>query len=77
MQELGKTFKEIYEGLPRGREVAVVSQRGEFIKRIALATKKGEATVRGWLSKGIVPDALTQEVISKELGVDAKTLFPA
>lgn len=69
-----RTFKEIYEAIPKTR--VVFSGRGDFIARIVKVTKKSEPTVRAWLCRGIVPDALTQEVLSKELGVPASELFP-
>lgn len=75
-QKKCKSFVEIYDELPRTRKVAVVTPRRDFIERIAAVTKKSTMTVRGWASKGIAPDALTQAALEKELGVPAAVLFP-
>lgn len=71
---MGKTLKEIYEAIPDTRKV--VSMRGDFIARLMDVTKKSEPTVRAWISRGIIPDALTQDALAKELGVSVSDLFP-
>lgn len=71
--EKGKSFVEMYESLATTREV--VTPRRDFVERIAKLTKKSVYTVRGWANKGIAPDALTQAVLEKELGVKASVLF--
>lgn len=64
------TFKQIYEGLD------ATPPKTKFIRRIANATMKSEQTVKMWLCGRQTPDALTQSVIAKELGVQQEQLFP-
>lgn len=69
-----KSFREIYEGY--AKRPPLPTPRKAFIKRIAEVTKKSETTVRMWVMGRQVPDALTQSVLEKELGVPAEVLFP-
>lgn len=69
-----KTFKEIYEGY--AKRPPLPTPRKEFVSRMADLTKKSEATVKMWVMGRQVPDALTQSVISKELGIPEEVLFP-
>lgn len=65
-QSKGQSFREIYEGI----------SKQEFVRRIASVTCKSESTVYNWTSGRFKPDALSQSVISKELGVPVEILFP-
>lgn len=69
-----KSFKEIYEGY--AKRPPLPTPRKEFIRRMADVTKKSEATVKMWVIGRQIPDALTQDVLAKELKVPAATLFP-
>jgi hypothetical protein len=69
-----KTFREIYEGY--AKRPPLPTPRKEFVRRMADVTKKSEATVKMWVIGRQVPDALTQEVLAKELNVPAEVLFP-
>jgi len=60
------TFREIYDGM----------DRRSFVRRIANVTKKSESAVYNWISGKYQPDALSQSMIEKELGVPAEILFP-
>ncbi len=69
-----KSFREIYEGY--AKRPPLPTPRKEFIKRIADVTKKSETTVKMWVMGRQVPDALTKDVLAKELKVPAAALFP-
>lgn len=69
-----KSFKEVYDSLPGRAETT--TPKVEFINHIADLTKKTPFTVRQWIAGRQCPDALTQTVISKELGVPVEELFP-
>lgn len=69
-----KSFVQIYKGLPE-RE-AVKAPKTAFVERIASITKKSTKTVRCWIAGTQTPDALTQDVLEKELNIPAIILFP-
>lgn len=69
-----QTFKELYDNLPE--RSAVKAPKTEFVERIASITMKSVKTVRCWLAGIQVPDALTQSMIEKELGIPCTSLFP-
>lgn len=69
-----KSFKEIYESLDK--RPPLPTPRKAFMERMAKLTKRQVFTVRMWCQGRQVPDALAQDVISKELGVPAAVLFP-
>lgn len=68
-----QSFKQIYLSLPAKAEKA---PKTEFVERIAAITKKSKKTIYCWLNGAQVPDALTQSVLEKELGVPCEILFP-
>lgn len=61
-----------YDSLP-AKEVK--APKAELIKRLAAVTKVHTQTVKGWLYGTYTPDALRQELISKELGIPVEQLF--
>lgn len=65
------TFGERYKAL---KDVQTPMQ--EFVSHFAELTHRSENAVRMWISGERMPDALAQEVISKDLGVPAEILFP-
>jgi len=65
------SFREIYDSLPTPE-----TPKSNFIKEIAQLTLKSENTVRQWLSGRQMPDALTQQMISKKLSIPSNVLFP-
>lgn len=69
-----QTFRQIYDNLPE-RSV-VKAPKTEFVEKIANVTMKSTKTVRCWLAGTQYPDALTQSIIEKELGVPSECLFP-
>lgn len=73
--ESTKSFKDLYEDIwiPK-REASKAA--AEFIRRCAEITMKSEGTVKAWLCGAYVPDALAQDVLSKEFGIPAEVLFP-
>ena len=68
------SFRQIYNQLPD--RSTVKAPKTEFVERIANVTMKSTKTVRCWLSGTQKPDALSQSMIEKELGVGASVLFP-
>ena len=66
-----KTFRELYNGVKN------VSPKADWIRRIAKVTMRTDNAVRMWINGRQVPDALTQSIIAKELGVPIEGLFPA
>lgn len=60
----------------QAKRPALPTPRKEFIRRIADLTKKSETTVKMWVIGRQTPDALTQSVLAKELGVPETVLFP-
>ena len=68
------TFRQLYDSLPD--RSAVKAPKTEFVERIAGITMKSVKTVRCWLAGTQKPDALSQSIIEKELGVTATILFP-
>lgn len=75
MEKRAKTFKEIYASVP-GRAEREKTEKEVWVERMAEVTKKSPSTVRMWIGGRQVPDALTQSVLEKELGVPAEELFP-
>lgn len=69
-----QTFRELYDTLPA--RSAVKAPKTEFVERIAKLTMKSTKTVRCWLAGAQIPDALTQSILEKELGISGKILFP-
>ncbi len=65
-----RTLKSIYDSLDP------IPPKTAWIKRVAMAAKVSEFTVRMWLSGRQVPQAGIQELVSRELGVPAEELFP-
>lgn len=68
------SFRQLYDCLPD--RSSVKAPKTEFVEHIAKATMKSTKTVRCWLAGAQVPDALTQAMIEKELGVPCDKLFP-
>lgn len=68
------SFRQIYNQLPD--RSTVKAPKTEFVERIANVTMKSTKTVRCWLAGTQVPDALTQSMIEKELGIPCTSLFP-
>ena len=66
-----RTFGERYKAL---KDVATPMQ--EFVSHYAELTHRSENAVRMWISGERMPDALAQDVISKDMGVPADILFP-
>ena len=69
--ENNMTFGERYKAL---KDVQTPMQ--EFVSHYAELTHRSENAVRMWISGERMPDALAQEVISKDMGVPADILFP-
>ena len=67
-----KKFKEIYDNLPPR---AGKAPKTVFVERMMEITKSSKTTVYGWIYGTYKPDALAQDIISKELGVPANELF--
>ncbi|MFR9573734.1 MAG: hypothetical protein SNH28_07520 [Rikenellaceae bacterium] len=67
------TLKEMYDSLPNTR---VVSERSAFVKRIAKAAKKKEATAYRYIRGEITPGALERAAIAKSLKISEADLFP-
>ena len=72
-QAQGRTFKELYNSLPKRKFIA---EKKEFIERICAITMKSPQTVRGWISGTFQPDALTKKIIAEELQLPVESLFP-
>ncbi len=68
------TFREIYHAFPK-RNIDM-TQRQQFVERIATVTKKSKKTIYCWIAGAYKPDALSQSMIEKELGIPASELFP-
>jgi len=68
------TFRQIYDKLPD--RSAIKAPKTQFVERVANVTMKSTKTVRCWLAGTQKPDALSQSMIEKELGVRANILFP-
>lgn len=66
-----RTFGERYKAL---KDEPTPMQ--EFVSRYAKLTHRSENAIRMYISGERVPDALVQEVISKDMGVPAEILFP-
>lgn len=66
-----KSFKELYQ-----EELHKPTPANAWIERVAKVSRRSPMTVRMWLNGKQYPDDLAREVIAKELGVDAKALFP-
>lgn len=69
-----QTFRGLYDSLPERNSVK--APKTEFVGRIAAVTMKSTKTVRCWLAGAQVPDALSQSMIEKELGIPCNELFP-
>lgn len=67
------TFAGYYHSIPSERPVA---PKTAFVRKIATLCKVSEQTVRMWIQGVQEPDELKKEVISKDLGIPAETLFP-
>lgn len=65
------TFGERYKAL---KDVQTPMQ--EFVSHYAELTHRSENAIRMYISGERTPDALVQEVISKDMGVPAEILFP-
>ena len=65
-------LRRLYDSLPERQHVA---PKKALIDRLAKATKKHPQTVKGWIYGAYTPDALTQDVISKELNIPVAELF--
>lgn len=65
-------LRRYYDSLPERQHVA---PKNDLINRLAEVTKKHPQTVKGWIYGTYTPDALTQDVISKELGIPVAELF--
>lgn len=68
------SFRKLYDSLPD--RSTVKAPKTEFVNKIAEITMKSTKTVRCWLAGTQKPDALSQSVIEKELGVSSNILFP-
>lgn len=66
-----RTFGERYKAL---KDEPTPMQ--EFVAHYAELTHRSENAIRMYISGERVPDALVQEVISKDMGVPAEILFP-
>lgn len=67
-------FRQLYDSLPD--RSSVKAPKTEFVERMAAVTMKSTKTVRCWLAGTQKPDALSQSMIEKELGMCSKSLFP-
>ncbi|MBQ7553297.1 MAG: XRE family transcriptional regulator [Bacteroidaceae bacterium] len=67
-------FRRLYDALPE-RSQEVGAPKADFVRMVAIVTKKRPATVRAWLYGVQKPDALTLSVLSQKLGVPADELF--
>lgn len=73
MENVAKSgLRRYYDALPERQHLA---PKKELIDRLAKLTKVHTQTVKGWIYGTYKPDALRQDMISKELGIPVDQLF--